>query len=179
MRTPGLLFTASLIAPPAAAQPAAAQPAPPVVIVPDLAADPRVLGDVRKYFIFHQQGTSLDQARADFGYCSRYTMLAGGVVFPAFIPLDNRPGSANPVTYDFGGQYGLTGAIIGAMIAGPLERGKKQMAMMRCMLPRGYARYRISEELWKEINGKDRLAAIEVQARLATGPVPPTPRVLP
>lgn len=154
-------------------------PSPPTVTVPDIAADKRPLGDERKYFVFYQQGTTLDQARIDFDTCFRHAVLGAGVVFPAFIPLDSRTVSANPASYDFNGQYGLTGAIIGAMIAGPLERGKKQMAMMRCMLPRGYARYRISEELWKEINGKDRAVAIEVQARLATGPVPPTPRVLP
>lgn len=159
-----------------AGQPLAATPS---ALVPDIGADQRPLGDERKYFVFHQQGISLDRARADLGYCFRYTVLGGGVVFPAFVPLDASAGVANPVTYDFGGQYGLTGAIIGAIIAGPLERGKKQMAMMRCMLPRGYARYRISEELWKEINGKDRAASIEIQARLATGPVPSTPRVLP
>lgn len=177
MRIREFLGLGFLVATPALAQPAPTEP--PIVTVPDLAADQRELGDIRKYFIFHQPETSLDQARADFGYCLRYTVLGGGLLFPAFVPLDKRPGSANPVTYDFGGQYGLTGAIIGALIAGPLERGKKQIAMMRCMLPRGYARYRISEELWKEINGKDRSIAIEIQARLATGPVPPTPRVLP
>lgn len=178
MRKLCIALIGSLLAAPAVAQ-TAPPPAPPVVTVPDIASGQNALGDVRKYFIFHQQGTSLDQARTDFEYCSRFTVLGAGLVFPDFIPLDSRPVPANPVNYDFGGQYGLTGVIIGAMIAGPLERGKKQMAMMRCMLPRGYARYRISEELWKEINGKDRLAEIEVQARLATGPVPTTPRVLP
>lgn len=178
MRKICAMLIAFVIADPAVAQPAVST-APPVVTVPDLASDRRALGDERKYFIFHQQGTSLDQARTDFEYCSRFTVLGAGLVFPDFIPLDSKPVPANPVNYDFGGQYGLTGVIIGAMIAGPLERGKKQMAMMRCMLPRGYARYRISEELWKEINGKDRLAAIEVQAHLATGPVPTTPRVMP
>lgn len=178
MRKLCIVLIWSLLAAPALAQ-TAPPPAPPVVTIPDIAADQNALGDVRKYFIFHQQGTSLDQARADFGYCLRYTMLGAGVVFPAFFPLDSKPGSAKAVTYDFNGQYGLTGAIIGAIIAGPLERGKKQMAMMRCMLPRGYARYRVSEEYWKGINGKDRSVAIEIQARLATGPVPPTPRVLP
>ncbi len=158
----------------------AQSPPPPLpVAVPDLAADTRALGDIRKYFIFHQQGTSLDQARADFGYCSRFAILGAGVVFPDFIPLDNAPAFAKPINYDFNGQYGLTGAIIGAIIAGPLERGKKQMALMRCMLPRGYARYRVSEEYWKEINGKDLPQSIEIQARLATGPVPSTPRVMP
>ena len=177
MRFWGLPIGLAIIAAPASGQ--GASPPPISVAVPNLAADTRPLGDERKYFIFHQQGASLDQARTDFEYCSRFTVLGGGVVFPAFIPLDSRPVPANPVNYDFGGHYGLTGAIIGAIIAGPLERGKKQMAMMRCMLPRGYARYRVSEELWKEINGKDRLAGIEVLARLATGPVPTTPRVMP
>ena len=154
-------------------------PLPPSVVVPDIAADSRALGDERKYFVFHQQNLSLAQARADLSYCFRYTQLGAGVIFPYFHPWDRAPGSGERATYDFGGQYGLTGSVIGAIIAGPIERSKRQMSVMRCMIPRGYARYRVSEGLWKEINGSDVPQSIEIQARLASGPVPPTARVLP
>lgn len=160
--------------------PALAQGSPPpmaVIAVPNLAADARPLGDERKFFVFHRADTSLDQARADLGFCFRYAQTGPGILLPYFYAWQGN-GAGKPASYD-GGQFGLTGALIGALIAGGLERSKRQINMMRCMLPRGYARYRISEELWKELNGKDRLASVDVQARIASGPVPPTPRVRP
>lgn len=152
-------------------------PPPPAIAVPDIAADPRPLGDERKFFVFHRADTSLAWARADLGFCFRYVQTGAGILLPYFYTWKGE-GAGKPAVYD-GGQYGLVGAMIGAMIAGGLERSKRQINMMRCMLPRGYARYRISEELWKELNGKDRGQSIDVQARIASGPVPPTPRVLP
>ncbi len=163
----------------AASVPAMAQssPGPITSVAPDIAADPRPLGDERKFFIFHRADTSLSEARADLAFCFRYVQTGAGILLPYFAAWEGEgPGKA--AVYD-GGQYGLVGSLIGAMIAGGLERSKRQMNMMHCMIPRGYARYRISEGLWKELNGADRIASIEVQARLAAGPVPPTPRVLP
>ena len=148
------------------------------VQAPNFASDTRPLGDERKFFVFHQRGVTLEQARADLSFCFRYAWTGGGLTAPYFMPWDSRPGTSRPVSYD-GGNYGLVGAAIGAMIAGGLERSKRQMSMMRCMLPRGYARYRISEGLWKELNGPDTAKAIEVQALIASGPTPPTPRTLP
>lgn len=158
-----------------------AHPSPPPLLpkaaIPNLAADPRPLGDERKFFVFHRADASLDQARADLGFCFRYAQTGPGILLPYFYGWKGE-GAGAKAEYS-GGNYGLVGAMIGAMIAGGLERSKRQINMMRCMLPRGYSRYRISEELWKELNGKDRLASIEVQARLASGPVPQTPKVLP
>lgn len=147
------------------------------IAVPNLAADARPLGDERKFFIFHRTDTSLDEARADLNFCFRYVQTGPGIIFPYFYAWKGH-GAGRPAIYD-GGQYGMVGALIGAMIAGGLERSKRQMNMMHCMLPRGYQRYRISEPLWKELNGKERVASIEVQARLASGPVPVTPRIVP
>lgn len=153
-------------------------PSTTAISLPNIAQDSRPLGDERKFFVFHQQGVTFEQAGADLRYCFRYTRTGSGLLMPYFFPFDGRPGAGPPTTYD-GGQFGLTGAVIGAIIAGPLERSKRQINLMRCMLPRGYARYRVSEGLWKELNGKDAAADLYVQARIASGPVPATPRVLP
>jgi len=65
-------------------------------------------------------------------------------------------------------------------IAGPLERSIRQSRLYRCMVPRGYARYRTSEDVWKLLNsGSAAPRAIMLQARIAAGPTPPTPRVEP
>ncbi len=172
----GLVLMASLLATPALAQ-GSAPPMLPAIPVPNLAADARPLGDERKFFVFHQADTSLEQARADLGFCFRYAQTGQGIVLPYYYPWKGKD-AGEPYVYN-PGQYGIVGAVMLMMIAGGLERSKRQINMMRCMLPRGYARYRISEELWKELNGKDRLASIEVQARIASGPVPPTPRLKP
>ena len=145
---------------------------------PNLAADTRPLGDERKFFVFHQQGVSIEQARRDLSFCLQYAQTGAGLALPYFLPWDSRPGTGTPVEYS-GGNYGLMGAAIGSMIGGPLERSKRQMSVMRCMLPRGYARYRISEGLWKEINGPDLKKSIEIQALIASGPTPQTPKALP
>jgi hypothetical protein len=94
---------------------------------------------------------------------------------PSFVPWQKRD-AARPVRYD-GGSYGLVGAAIGAMIAGPLERSIRQTRMFRCMVPRGYSRYRVTEDMWKRIYEAEPEQAIATLAAIASGPVPPTPQV--
>jgi hypothetical protein len=96
---------------------------------------------------------------------------------PTFVPWQ-RGDATRPVTYN-GGNYGLVGLAIAAMIAGPLERSIRQTRMFRCMVPRGYARYRVTEDMWKHIYQAEPGEAIAALARIASGPVPPNPRVLP
>lgn len=150
--------------------------------VPNIASDSRPLGSEKKFFVFHQQGVSLQQARSDIGTCTRYVLLQTGsgvgILPPYFIPWTGIPGPSKPQA-DGTPKYG----IIGALIAGPLDsslgRSRRQMSMSRCMGLRGYSRYRVSEGLWKELNETDLPRSIELQAQLASGPAPTTPRVLP
>jgi hypothetical protein len=59
-----------------------------------------------------------------------------------------------------------------------LDRSIRQQVMMRCMLPRGYDRYSVTEVMWKQIHAGDNIPAlIDLQAAIASGPVPPTPKV--
>lgn len=150
--------------------------------VPNLVADTRPLGDEKKFFVFHQQGVSVDQARTDISVCMRYVLLQTGsgvgIVPPYFIPWTGAPGPSQPQA-GRAANYG----IIGALIAGPLDSGlnrsRRQMSMSRCMGLRGYSRYRVSEGLWKELNEINVAQSVESQAQLAAGPVPGTPKVLP
>ena len=171
-------FTAALLA--VGASPVQAQEAvvPPEssVAVPDLHVSDSDLGDERKFFLFHKQGVSFAEAHADLSFCSRYIAHGRQRSLPDFVPWQHDD-PAKPFQNNL--NYGLVGVAIMAIIEGPLERSIRQARMMRCMLPRGYARYRTSEALWKELNGKDIQASIPVLARIASGPVPPTPRTLP
>jgi hypothetical protein len=121
-------------------------------------------------------GVSFEQAHADLAFCSRYIPHGRMRSSSSFVPWVRddalRPQVITP-------QYGLVGAVILGIVSGPLERSNRQTKMIRCMVPRGYARYRTSEALWKSINGEDMAMSLAVQARIASGPVPPTPRTLP
>lgn len=144
--------------------------------LPDLNVPEKALGDERKFFVFHKAGTSLEQARADLGFCSRYIARGQQRFLPTFVPWkQSDPATPIPVSLN----YGLVGIGIMVIIDGPIGRSIRQTRMMRCMLPRGYARYRTSEALWKQINSSDLAASIGLQARIASGPLPPTPRTLP
>lgn len=164
------MFGAALLA--ACASTAIAQGTP----LPDLDVPEKALGDERKFFVFHKAGIGLEEARADLGFCSRYIARGQQRFLPDFVAWKQAdPATPVPMTLN----YGLVGVGIMAIIDGPIGRSIRQTRMMRCMLPRGYARYRTSEAVWKQINGDDLAASVDVQARIAAGPPPPTPRTLP
>jgi hypothetical protein len=145
--------------------------------LPNLNPQDGKFGDPRKYFIFHKPGVTVEQAEADLSFCWRF--LPHGMMrrAPDFVPF-GKPEPAEAISYSNGG-FGLVGSAIGAIIAGPLERSIRQSRMFRCMTPRGYSRYRVSEDVWNRLNSGDAAASIRLQARIAAGTVPPTPRILP
>ena len=146
------------------------------VAIPNLAMPEKELGDTRKYVLFHKLGISRDQAEADLRFCWQFLSRGVQRSVPGFIPWRSAD-APRQVTYS-NGQFGLVGEVIGAIIAGPLDRSVRQSRMFRCMLPRGYGRYRTSEALWKTLNMGDVNTGIAIQAQIASGPVPPTPKVL-
>jgi hypothetical protein len=146
--------------------------------LPDLNVPERQWGDDRKYVILHKARISVTEAEQDFGFCWRF--LSHGVQrrSPGFVPW--RQGeTTRPFVYD-GGSYGLVGAAIGSIVQGPLERSIRQSRLYSCMLPRGYARYRTSEDVWGRLNDDAHSQkSIHLQALIAAGPVPPTARMAP
>jgi hypothetical protein len=168
------LACATAAAIPLSVQPATAQPAPPV---PNLSVAEKDLADARKYFILHKPGVTVEQARVDLEFCWHFLPHGMPRPVPGFVPwtrsqaIRQAPGGPGP--------YGLVGDIMAAMVAGPLERSMRQSRIFRCMVPRGYDRYRTSEAIWKQLNEGDANASIAMQARIAAGPVPPTQRILP
>ncbi|WP_353229127.1 hypothetical protein [Novosphingobium sp.] len=155
---------------PATAQQPAADDALPNLVVPA-----QNLGDERKYFILHKPGVTAEAAEQDLAFCWRYLPRGVARSTPDFVPW--RMGQDTRTAEQRTGNYGLVGDVIGAMIAGPIERSLRQSRVFRCMVPRGYHRYRTSEAVWRQINEGDPARAIRIQARLAAGAVPPTPEV--
>lgn len=134
--------------------------------------DPAIVEDGWKHFYFHRADTSYAVAFADLEDCYRFLPVpyASGVTMPAFAPwrarADNK--SFRPVT----SIYGPVGDIIGAMVAGPIERRARQSRMRRCMEPKGYQRFPMSEDAWKAAVNHYSPATLAIQAKLASGPRP-------
>lgn len=168
-----------MLAAPLAAQDA---PSPAAAVVPDPAtiAVPQITGGrdegvVRngwKYFYFWRADTTFEQAYADFADCYRFLPVPGtDLTVPTFVAWRGAEGldKAEP---NYNPQYGLMGAAIAAMVAGPIERRASQSRMRRCMEPRGYQRFPVSEETWEQIVDGYSPGSIAVSARLASGPHP-------
>lgn len=166
----------------AAAAPASAQDQPPpdpaTVTLPDMTPtrDRDVIEDGWKHFYFHKAGVSYAEAYADFAECYRFLPVPGMTnLLPAFVPwgeplvLRPRPPAPN--------QYGLIGAAIGAMVAGPIERRAHQARLRRCLEPRGYVRYPLDEDRWERLIDNYSEASIARQALAASGPTPDLPVV--
>ena len=167
----------------AGASPASAQadapPDPATVTLPDMTPtrDAGVIEDGWKHFYFHKAGVSYAEAYADFRECYRFLPVPGlmGTRMPTFAPwpepLVLRP---EPPTI---GPYGLVGVVIVAIISGPLERRSYQARLRRCLEPRGYVRYPLREEAWRQLTDDYSRRSIALQALAASGPAPGLPAV--
>lgn len=154
-------------------------PNPALIHVPDLAADTRPLGNEKKFFVFHRAGGTFEEALTDLRFCFRFANQPLWNPPPEFVPWveANQTKNNEPVLPP----YGVVGVLMDEAfgITASVERSNRQINMMSCMLPRGYVRYRISEPLWHELNGKSLEQSLLLQAKIASGPAPTTPRVNP
>ncbi len=150
---------------------------PSTISVPDInfTETPELAKNFDKYFFFHREGTSFEEALADIRECDDY---ARGVSF--HLNYDN------PYMY---GQYGMAGALggaIGAAIAdaifGSAARRRMRWQNLRiCMGYKEYQRYGLPKQAWEAFNfseGNSRISErkrqvfLQQQARVASGPRP-------
>lgn len=150
---------------------------PATISVPDInfTETPELAKNFDKYFFFHREGTSFEEALADIRECDDY---ARGVSF--HLNYDN------PYMY---GQYGMAGALggaIGAAIAdaifGSAARRRMRWQNLRiCMGYKEYQRYGLPKDAWEQFNfseGNSRISErkrqvfLQQQARVASGPRP-------
>lgn len=147
--------------------------------LPDLHVAENDLGDDRKFIVFHKAGVTVQQAEEDMKFCWHFVPRGLSRQAPDFIPWATSA-ERRVVPAPDGGMFGLSGMVVAAIIAGPLERSWRQSRLYNCMLPRGYSRYRTSEAIWKLLNDDSQpLKSIQLQARIAAGPPPPTERLEP
>lgn len=152
------------------------------VAMPDTQFDIRQakVGDFDKYYYFHRDTVSFDEAFADISECDE---LSSG--------LASYAGGSEPYPGYFASQYGVGGVIGGVlgevladMIHGSAARREMRRINMRnCMGYKGYQRYGLPKDLWEAFNFEEgngrkdediRTNKLMQQARLASGPKPQT-----
>lgn len=166
------LALAALLTSPALAQDGPLDPA--TVAVPDVSGgrDSDVVRNGWKFFYFWRPDTTYEQAYADFADCYQFLPVAGGdALLPMFIAWQGRE-ALDEMPSGAGNQYGIVGAALGALVAGPIARRASQSRMRRCMEPRGYQRFPAREEAWEAIVDGYSQESIAVSAVLASGPRP-------
>ena len=121
-------------------------------------------GDPAKFFLFHLEGVTADQARGDLVYCI-------GQARP-ILSMRDRMGSSG----------GLLGAVINGRMAEIDRFRMRNAAMRKCMGMIGYDRYLVPEDIWKVVVNEgdivlddNALVDIDVVERMvafASGPKP-------
>lgn len=133
--------------------------------------DPKVVSDGWKHFYFHRPKTTYDEAMADLSECYQLAELpdSWGMV-PTFVDWNHRPNpvksAPNPMI------SGILPALIGPAIIRTQNRRAMQSRLRRCMEPRGYQRYPLSEVDWHWLIADFSPATLPRQARLMSGPAP-------
>jgi hypothetical protein len=144
---------------------------------------PSTIKNYEKYFYFHRDETDFSRAFADVKECDA---LSSG--------LRHYRGNSEPYPGYYGGQYGIGGAIGGmignamaAAIFGSAEKRKtRRTNMRRCMGFKGYDRYGLAKDKWKEFHFEEGLSTVKdgkrrdyllMQARVASGPKPEQERL--
>ncbi len=147
------------------------------IVVPTLDGKPGVTdaADYDKYYYFHRANTDFKAALADVRDCDG---LARGLTS----------------TSGYGGYYGGYGGVVGAGVGGAIgavmaeaifgsaeKRARRRVNMRRCMFYKGYQRFGIDKDVWKQFNfeegfgpidEKDRQTFLKQQAKIAAGPTP-------
>ncbi len=133
--------------------------------------DPKVVADGHKFFFFHRADTSFAEAYSDIRECRSFIRRGAFPPQSEFVPWVEP--AQRPVQSTTS-PYGLVGAVIGSIIMPKLNRGLDNNMLRRCMEPRGYLRFPLPESSWSMINeSADEQQNILMQAKLASGPVPP------
>ncbi|MEQ1540790.1 MAG: hypothetical protein ABL926_00910 [Novosphingobium sp.] len=142
---------------------------------------PEIEADYDKYFYFHREATSFPEAFDDVRECDA---LASGANI--YMGADSAAVSAAMAQYGVlaGGVGGaIGGAIADAIFGSAARRQQRRTNLRNCMGFKGYQRFGLSGDLWKEFNFEEghgrkkegeRNEALELQALVASGAKPAT-----
>ena len=148
----------------------------------------RTAADYNQFFYFHRADTTFATALADLRACdgfSRDLSREGNSSFAHIVEGARRGGRAGggALGAPLGGALG--GAIGRSIAQGPAEREelrkKYRINIRRCMFLSGYARYGLTERLWKDLafdiadddlTEEERQRSLLAQARAASAGLP-------
>lgn len=150
------------------------------VAMPDLAyePDPEIEANFEKYYFFHREDTSFDQAFADITECDALAHGMNNFNFNPITPSYENIADKGPVLGTAFAILSPTDAIFGS----GKRRWIRRYNIRTCMYFKGYDRYGLEKTLWQAFhfeegfsreNARDRHAALLKQARVASGPKPP------
>ena len=137
--------------------------------------------EFHKYFYFHRSGVSFEAAKAEIGECYEYRNGPAGMegqfinIVPTFVSLSEKQVNVPYVQ----NEAGLVGMVIGDIVSASLVLKNQGQRMRKCMEYKGYDRYGLSKDLWKQITNIDAATYIDVHARIASGPAPSAEKILP
>lgn len=156
-------------------------PNPTTVKMPvlEFAPTPVIETDFDKYFYFHRAETSFVEAYGDIRECDA---LSSG----ANIYMGDNSAAMGAAMAQYGVLAGGVGGAIGSAIADAIfgsaaRRQQRRINLRNCMGFKGYQRFGLSGDLWKEFNFEEghgrkregvRDEALEQQALVASGPTP-------
>lgn len=137
--------------------------------------------DFNKYFYFHRDDTSFEEAYADIRECDA---LASG----SSIYMGADAGSQAAAMTQYGLLPGAVGGAIAsvamdAIFGSAARREQRRVNIRNCMGFKQYHRYGLSRDLWTGFNFEEglgrkrepvRLQALAIQALVASGPKPHT-----
>jgi hypothetical protein len=138
-------------------------------------------GDFDKYFYFHRDNTSFEEAYSDIRECDA---LASG----SNIYMGADAGSQAAAMTQYGLLPGAVGGAIAsvamdAIFGSAARREQRRVNLRNCMGFKQYQRYGLTRDLWTSFNFEEglgrkrepvRLQAIAIQALVASGPKPHT-----
>jgi hypothetical protein len=152
---------------------------PATITLPDLkfTSDAKLEKDFDKYFYFHRDSTDFKTALADLRDCDG---LSRGLASPYGNMDVPYPYNATP-----GGLVGgaLGNLMVAAIFGSAQVRATRRINMRRCMHFKGYQRYGLPKDIWKEFNFEEgfselaedkRQAFLKQQAKATSGPKPQT-----
>ena len=147
----------------------------------DFALTPEITADFDKYFYFHRADTSFVDAFNDVRECDA---LASG----SNIYMGSNDAAMGAAMAQYGVLAGGVGGALGGLMADAIfgsaaRRAQRRVNLRNCMGFKGYQRYGLSGDLWKDFNFEEgngrkkegeRNEALELQALVASGPKPTT-----
>lgn len=134
-----------------------------------------------KYFYFHREGTNFAQAYDDIRECDALASGSHLYLGADAGTMNNAMTTYSPVAGAIGGAIGS--AMADAIFGSAMRRAQRRESLRNCMSFKGYHRYPLNGDLWKEFNFEEglgrkkeqtRLEALALQALVASGPAPTT-----